>query len=134
MRKKKQKIQIKRLEKPLLPYVIALLAIGFLSVMIFSVNPNPQKTGFAASIEEKEVQCLKQGRDNSNMAVYSQDSCCFLIENSDRCRPAVDEQAYFRGRTGNYDGYLDYDYACFGGTTERVFFTDEVRYYCGLEI
>src|SRR3989344_4625507 len=131
-RKKKQKLEIKRDEKPLLPYIMAGIVIVSLFLIIFSVNPTPQKTGVASTVADKQVQCLRQATDNSNMAVYDQDSCCFLIKNADRCRPAPKEIAYYRGRLGDYEGYLSYDYACFGGTTERVLFTSDVKYYCSV--
>lgn len=135
-RKKKEKLKIERLEPPILPIVMAVLVIGALYLIIFSVNPYPTKTGLATEFPEKDVACLRKSIENSNIAVTSEDSCCFLIGNSDRCRPAAEDEpaAHYRGRTGDYQGYLDYDYACFGGSSERVFFTEDTRYYCGLEI
>jgi len=133
-RKKKQIVEIKNDEPSLLPYVMSFLFAGALFLIVLSVNPNVEKTGFAAQTEDVQVYCVRNSEQTSNVAVDSKDSCCFLIENTDRCRPANGESAYYRGRSGEFEGFLDYDYACFGGSTDKVFFTDEVRYYCGLNI
>lgn len=130
------KKEIKREEQVLLPFVMAIIVVGALYMIIFSVDPTTEKTGLATEITNEEVFCLRQEADNSNSAVYSKESCCFLIANTDRCRAATEDEqsAHYRDATGDYKGYLEYDYACFGGSAKRVFFNDDTRYFCGLEI
>ena len=122
----------------LLPYAISAVMIALLAGIFVPSLLSPASTGAAettsiADIASKDVYCLREGRDGANIAVYDKDSCCFLIANADRCRAETDF-AYYRGRDGSYEGYFDYDYACFGGSTQRVYFGETAKVYCDFAI
>ena len=115
-----------------IPFFIAILGLVALT-LIFFTKLSPTPTGYIIKDMQDPVYCLKEGRDGLLHKVTDKGECCFLIHNTNACKPEKSEAAYYSG-DGVIEGSFEYTYLCIGGSSRNVVFDTIAKRYCGFDI
>ncbi|MFH1053467.1 MAG: hypothetical protein V1740_03555 [Candidatus Woesearchaeota archaeon] len=122
-RKKRNTVE-KHHDIRIMPIIIGILGVLLITILFFQ-DFDINITGYAVAEIGEPVYCVKIGRDDKFVGITDKSSCCFLIENTDRCKKYTSVVDY------EPDGRFKFKYDCIGGSTRRVLYEDIALRYCG---
>lgn len=114
------------------PFFVAVFGLIALA-LIFFTELSPTPTGFVTKDMQDPVYCLKEGRDGLLHKVIDKGECCFVIQNTNACRPEKSTASYYFD-DGVIEGNFEYTYSCIGGSSRHIVFDTIAKRYCGFEI